>query len=635
LSLSNLKAIIKYNLNYTGEFIFYQLKGNMKHIAILDFGSQYTHLIARTIRELGVLAKIYNNDVSIEDLKGKASGIILSGGPQSVFGKESLRIEKGVLEMRVPVLGICYGHQLLAHILGGVVKTGNVGEYGKAELGIVGRSKIFEGISSGSQVWMSHGDSVTKVPQDFEAIGETTDCEITAMANNKRKIFGLQFHPEVAHSEKGVKMIENFVLDICDSKKDWKIENIADELIEKIKKQVGERKVFILVSGGVDSNVAFALLTKALGEDRVKGLYINTGFMRQDESKRIMKRFKHMGFSNLEIMDAGGMFFEKLVDVYEPEEKRTIIGRAFLDAKDLAAEKMGLDVDQWLLGQGTIYPDTIESGGTKNSNKIKTHHNRVDAITKMLEKGLIIEPIVDLYKDEVRKIGRLLNLPKELVDRHPFPGPGLAIRCLCWDVGKRDEVDIAQIDKKIEEFCIEKKFDIFSKILPIKSVGVQGDNRTYAHPLVVFGENDWDRLSEISSAITNANKEVNRVVLLLNKKEKENPIFYLSKKSIFLSKGRIELLRKIDRIVSDIIRDRNIYADIDQFPVVLVPICDKHGRESIVLRPINTRDFMTLQFYKMQKDVLIEIVKEIDKVEEISYIFFDVTNKPPGTTEWE
>lgn len=607
----------------------------MKHIAILDFGSQYTHLIARTIRELGVLAKIYHNDVSAEELGDNIEGIILSGGPQSVYDEKSLRAKEEVLQMGVPILGICYGHQFLAHSLKGKVETGKIGEYGMAKLKIVGGSEIFSGISDNSQVWMSHGDSVSKVPQGFKVIGETSDCGITAMANDKEKMFGFQFHPEVAHSKEGMKMIENFVIGVCNAQCDWKIENVTEELIEKVRAQVGDRKVFILVSGGVDSNVAFALLTKALGEERVKGLYIDTGFMRQDESKRIMERFERIGFHNLEIMDASEMFFERLVGVYEPEEKRAIIGKTFLDAKDLAAEKMELDAEQWLLGQGTIYPDTIESGGTKNANTIKTHHNRVDAITEMIEKGLVVEPIVDLYKDEVRKVGRLLELPNELVDRHPFPGPGLAIRCLCMDISSEENVDLRESEEKIKQFCKDRGFNIFSKILPIKSVGVQGDNRTYAHPLAVWGERDWDKLNDFSSAVTNANKEVNRVILLLNGGSEDDLQFNLMEKSVYLSNDRIDLLRKADRIVSDVMREKGIYSDIDQFPVVLVPIRDKKGRESIVLRPINTRDFMTLHFYQMQEEVLAEIVRRISEIEEIGHIFFDVTNKPPGTTEWE
>ncbi len=607
----------------------------MKHIAILDFGSQYTHLIARNIRELGVLAKIYQNDVSVDELGENIIGIIFSGGPQSVYDEKSLRPKKEILQMGLPILGVCYGHQFLAHEFGGKVDTGAIGEYGLARLNILGKSEIFENISNDSQVWMSHGDLVVEVPKDFKIIGRTDDCAITAMANDQKKIFGFQFHPEVAHSKEGEKMIENFVIGICGAKKDWKIEDITKELIEKIQKQVGKKKVFILVSGGVDSNVAFALLTKALGEERVKGLYIDTGFMREDESKKIMERFKRTGFSNLEIMDASEMFFRRLQGIYEPEEKRAIIGKTFLDAKDMAAEKMGLDLNQWLLGQGTIYPDTIESGGTKNSNTIKTHHNRVDAITEMIKKGLIIEPIVDLYKDEVRKVGRLLNLPTELIDRHPFPGPGLAIRCLCFDENKKEKSDFQEVDKKIGDFCKKKEFEIFSKTLPVKSVGVQGDNRTYAHPLAIWGETDWGKLNEISSIITNAHKEINRVVLLLNKKEKQELKFILPQKSLDLSKERIDLLRRVDGIISNIMRDRSIYSDIDQFPVVLIPIFDGYGKESIVLRPINTRDFMTLHFYQMGQNILDEIVEKISKLNEVGHIFFDITNKPPGTTEWE
>lgn len=605
----------------------------MKHIAILDFGSQYTHLISRSVRELNVLAKIYPNDISAKELINEgAIGIVISGGPQSVFAENSITVDKEIFNMSLPILGLCYGHQLIAHLLGGKVEHGQKGEYGRAKLNIENNSLLFEGIYDKSTVWMSHGDSVSELPDGFERIGYTDDCEITAMADNKNNIFGLQFHPEVEHSEKGKEMIENFVTKICKAKPNWFIKDQVNDLLENIKKQTGDKNVFILVSGGVDSSVALTLLTKALGEDRVKGLYIDTGFMRKDESREIIESYEQAGFHNLKMINADEKFFKRLVEIYDPEEKRHIIGQTFLDTKDEAIKELNLDPNNWLLGQGTIYPDTIESGGTKNADKIKTHHNRVDAVQELIEKGMVIEPLVDFYKDEVRTIGKLLGLPDKLINRHPFPGPGLAIRCLCHKNGHENSLE-SNIDKNITEILSGKLEHIEFSILPLRSVGVQGDNRTYANPLVVWNEVDWDTLDEISSKITNSIKEINRVLLLLNPDSECN--FTIPKSNLYLTKERIKVLQEIDNIVMKHVEKAGAYNDIWQFPVILVPISNGTGKESIVLRPFVSRDVMTLEFARLKKELIQNITEDILASNKIAYVFYDLTNKPPGTVEWE
>lgn len=599
----------------------------MKHIAILDFGSQYTHLIARRIREMNVLAKIYPSDTKANVLKNNIFGVIISGGPQSVNDKNSIKTDGEIFNLRVPILGLCYGHQFIAYALGGKVRPGNSREYGRSKMKIKNKSLLFKNIKNNSTVWMSHGDSVARLPKGFNSIGSTDDCAITAMSNEEKKIFGLQFHPEVRHSEEGMKMLNNFVFGICRSEKNWKVEDVVEDLIKKIKKSVGNKKVFILVSGGVDSSVAFALLTRSLGEKKVKGLYINNGFMRKNESKEIIKNFKKARLNNLEIIDAGEMFFERLKNIFDPEEKRKIIGQAFLDAKDKAAKNLGLESGDWLLGQGTIYPDIIETGGSKNADTIKTHHNRIDAIQKLIKKGLVVEPLVDFYKDEVRQIGELLGLSKELVNRHPFPGPGLAIRCLCYQKNNNHKI---RLDKKINKILNSK---IQYKILPIKSVGVQGDNRTYAHPLALWGINDFKKLDILSSKITNNLKSVNRVLLLLNP-DKTNK-FILPDKNLYLQKERIKLLQEIDDVIIKTIKKEKLYKQIWQMPVVLIPIVDEKNKESIVLRPIVSKDAMTADFYKMNKKSLNKLTKNILASGKISYVFYDITHKPPGTIEWE
>jgi len=603
-----------------------------KHIAILDFGSQYTHLIARRVRELKVFAKIYPSNISHKKLLADdVLGIIISGGPQSVYDVGAAKIDPKILKLKKPVLGLCYGHQLITHALGGMVIPGKVKEYGKAELEIQNKSIILNNAPSKSVVWMSHGDTVIKVPTGFQKIALTSDCEIAAMEDCKRKIYGLQFHPEVHHTKEGMRIIGNFVFNICKAKKNWRIDDVVDDLIQKIKAQAGKKNVFILASGGVDSSVAFALLTKALGRERVLGLYIDTGFMRLNESVEIKEKFIRAGFDNLETIDASKEFFASLKNIYDPEKKRHIIGACFLDAKDEAFAKLKLNSDEWLLGQGTIYPDTIETGGTKHADTIKTHHNRIDAIAKMVEQGLVIEPLVDFYKDEVREIGELLALPRELIDRHPFPGPGLAIRCLCKKLKiKNEESEIINIKN------IVLNNNINCALLPIKSVGVQGDNRTYAHPLSIWGEKSWNKLDKISRDITNKNKNINRTLLLLNPNKKN--IFNLPISNYYLTRKRIELLRKIDSIVMAQIKDAGLYNKIWQFPVVLVPVgYDMNGkfRESIVLRPIISREAMTADFARIDFKILEKIVKQILATGEVSYIFYDITNKPPGTIEWE
>lgn len=605
----------------------------MKHIAILDFGSQYTHLISRNIRELGVLAKIYHHDVSSAELKD-ASGIILSGGPQSVYGENSIKVDADIFRLNVPILGLCYGHQLIAYMLGGKVKRGDIHEFGSSILIIKKENSIFSGIGKKIEVWMSHGDSVSNLPKGFEAIASTKDCAITAMADNAKKIYGFQFHPEVADTQQGFKMIENFVLGVCHAEKNWNIDNIISDLMEKIQNKVKDKKVFILCSGGVDSNVAFALLSKALGIGRVQGLYIDTGFMRQGETKEIVENYKKAGFSNIETINASEIFLKRLKNIFEPEEKRKIIGQTFLDVKDEVGKKFNLDEEKWLLGQGTIYPDTIESGATKNADKIKTHHNRIDAIINLIEKGMVIEPLVDFYKDEVRSIGKMLRLPKDLIDRHPFPGPGLAIRCLCYE--KNDhENKIKNIKKKVDRLYKNKFKNIRHEVLPIKSVGVQGDNRTYAHPLVIWGEENWDKLGKMATATTNSIREINRIMLFLNSNSQEKFFFKLPSRNLYITKERIKIVRMADEIIHKNMKKFGVYNDIWQFPVVLIPICDRKNRESIVLRPLNSRDVMTLKFYQMKKIILKKITEDMLKTGKISFVFYDITNKPPGTVEWE
>jgi GMP synthase (glutamine-hydrolysing) len=610
-----------------------------QQIAILDFGSQYTHLIARRFRQLGVLAKLYPTDYDLSQIDNLI-GVVLSGSPGSVDDNQ-YPFNAKVLKAGLPILGLCYGHQLIAQNLGGGLKKQEAREYGKATMQ-VGQSVLFDGLEGGEVVWMSHGDSVDTLPKDFRTIGSTEGCPIAAMANEAEKIYGLQFHPEVTHTNAGLKILENFAYKICRAERDWQLEDWEKEIAGRIKKQVGDKKVFLLVSGGVDSTVCFALLNKALGEENVYGLHIDTGLMRKDEVVQVQGSLAQAGFKNLEVKDCSELFLSKLKGVVEPEEKRKIIGQLFIEIKDQVSDELKLNPNDWLLGQGTIYPDTIETGGTVHADTIKTHHNRVDQIQELISQGRVIEPLKDLYKDEVRELGKLLGLSEKLIWRQPFPGPGLGIRLLCHKQG--EAADISQVVEKlyqafdkikiIEELC--EDCEIYP--LPIKSVGVQGDFRTYAHPAVIKrpGQSsedfDWLKVEKISPAVTNKVKEVNRVLLNVGRMTSD-----VGKGELIdcaITKERLDLLREIDAIVQQEIFKADLEKDIWQFPVVLVPF-GLDNKESVVLRPVSSLEAMTARFYPLEKEVLSQIVSKIESLNKTSFIFYDVTNKPPGTIEWE
>ncbi|MCX6780255.1 MAG: glutamine-hydrolyzing GMP synthase, partial [Candidatus Magasanikbacteria bacterium] len=560
-------------------------------IAILDFGSQYTHLIARRVRELGVVSHIYANDVPVSKLKN-ASGVILSGGPRSLVRDKKLKIDKKIFDLGLPILGLCYGHQMLADIFGGKVASGQAREYGLANLKVQD-APIFAGVKKNSNVWMSHGDHVSKLPKGFVQIAGSNSESIAAMYNAQKKFYGFQFHPEVAHSKEGKKMLHNFIFNICDTQKNWDTNLMMAAIENEIIKEAQDKNVFLLVSGGVDSAVCFALLEKVLGKKRVFGLHIDSGTMRQNETKKISTALKKLGFDNLHIHNAQKEFLAALKNVSEPEQKRKIIGDLFLDITDRIMKEKNMSGSGWLLGQGTIYPDTIESGGTKNADVIKTHHNRVPRVQQMIADGKIIEPLKELYKDEVRAIGLKLGLPKSMVQRHPFPGPGLAIRCLCSNGSKDLTTTIAPNLLK----------------LPVKSVGVQGDERSYSHPALLIGSNPgWAKLRALSPTITNKHKEVNRVLLPIFGDLKNINKAKLNK--AYLTKPRLELLRKIDAIVDEAILADKKCAKIWQCPTVVIPFGYKN-KESIVLRPVESEEAMTVSFAQIPDDTLKKIITKI------------------------
>ena len=595
-------------------------------ITVIDFGGQYAHLIAKRVRYLGTYADIMHPDDAIEKL-GNPGGIILSGGPSSVYSENAPAFNSEILDAGIPVLGLCYGMQLIARLLGGEVKRLERHEYGRSELESIGDSPLFKGLNKKERVWMSHGDSVTCPPAGFDIIGSTADCRVAAIGDEKRKIYGLQFHPEVKDTPSGDRILDNF-LKICGAEKDWSMEGYIEEKMNDVRERVGDRNIFLLVSGGVDSTVTFTLLNKALGEDRVLGIHIDNGFMRKNETEGVKRALDKLGFHNLVVVDRSEDFLKAVEGLIDPQEKRRAIGDEFIYVKDRELEALDLDPEKWMLGQGTLYPDIIESGGSRHADVIKTHHNRTDMIKEMVAKGLVIEPLDQLYKDEVRMVGERLGLPHELVWRHPFPGPGLGVRVLCSEGGESSR-DFNELRELVTEKTKQSGYD--SIILPVRSVGVQGDSRTYAHPAAVDGSLDWEKLEILSTDITNFIPGVNRVIYKIGGEELKP----LRSKAATLTRDRLDLIREADSEAMDVLHKNNLYESIFQMPVVLVPLSSEGDKECVVIRPLESSDVMTARFYRMPEECIKEIAERILALGSIEYVFYDITNKPPGTFEWE
>ena len=599
----------------------------MRHgVVVIDFGGQYAHLIANRVRRLRVYAEIRSPEAKIHEIRG-AQGLILSGGPASVYDPDRPFFSSELLRMGLPVLGLCYGHQLICQTFGGEVKPGSIKEYGTAELAVQSKAGPLRGLKDVEQVWMSHGDSVARLPSGFKVLGSTPDCPVAAMGDIQRKVYGLQFHPEVTHTPSGMKILSNF-LDECGCARDWTMMGFVGRAISEIQERVGDRQVFLLVSGGVDSTVAFALLNRALGSDRVYGLHIDNGFMRKNETKLVKRYLEEEGFDNFHVVDASREFLKATKGIVDPEAKRRVVGTMFVHVVDRAIAELHLSPDKWMLGQGTLYTDTIESGGTRNSARIKTHHNRVQVIEELMAQGRVVEPLAELYKDEVRELGMELGLPRRLVWRHPFPGPGLSVRALC-SREEEDLTEVKEIEGQVEE--IVREFGLASKVLPVRSVGVQGDFRTYAHPAALIGEGDWSTLERISTAITNRVRQINRVVYLVA----PETIPAQSLKGCSLTEERLDLLREADHIVMSALDESELLDQITQIPTVLLPLSSDGIKESLVLRPVYTEDFMTVRFSDLPMDLVRNITEKLLRLEGIEAVFYDVTHKPPGTLEWE
>jgi GMP synthase (glutamine-hydrolysing) len=492
-------------------------------IVVLDFGSQYTHLITRRIRALGVYAEILPFNSPVEKIKSfSPHGIILSGGPESVYQKDAPYPDSGIFSAGIPILGICYGAQLIAHVFGGKVEKAKIGEYGRAKLKVLVKDKLFQNLPSEFFVWMSHGDVISDVPDSFEILGETYFSPISAFKFGN--IFGVQFHPEVYHTEFGLEILKNFVFEICKSPSDWSLSNFVEEKIYEIKQIKGG--ILCAVSGGVDSTIMAYLLHKAKG-DGADFVLVDTGLLRKNEAEKIKKNFSRLGI-NINILDASRIFLSNLKGIKDPERKRKIIGKTFIDVfKDYAISKRE-EKNIRFLAQGTLYPDVIESGvsASGKAHVIKTHHN-VGGLPEELGFELV-EPFRQLYKDEVREIGKILGIPDDIIFRHPFPGPGLAVRILGEITKKKIDI-LREADEILEEELI--KYELYNKVWQAfcvltnsKSTGVSGDRRRYGYVIAVRIVDsvdgmtaDWSRvpyefLDEVSRKITAKIPQVSRVV---------------------------------------------------------------------------------------------------------------------------
>ena len=597
----------------------------MGRIAVLDSGGQYCHLIARKVRELGVYAEIFPVGVDPSRLCDHA-GIILSGGPSSVFDEASPQPQAGLFALGKPMLGICYGHQLIARYLGGTVERGDTHEFGSATLRLRADGALFGGLSSEQQVWMSHGDHVARPPAGFAVLADTDECEVAAMGHETLRSYGLQFHPEVVHTHNGSKILGNFLRNACGCAMDWQPQNRVRELLRQINETAGDRRVLLFLSGGVDSTVAYALVVRALGPERVEAVYVDTGFMRDRETDEIEGAFRKLDLGKLRVFQAADLFMGRLQGVVDPETKRAIIGQAFVDVQDQILRDDRYAGQDWMLGQGTIYPDTIESGGTHAADVIKTHHNRVERIQELLDEGRVLEPLSEFYKDEVREIGRVLDLPSRLIERHPFPGPGLAIRCICAAVA-----EAAVPERRISEIAERAGYSAF--LLPLRSVGVQGDSRSYAQLTVLHGGDiEFSRLLPLSTAITNEFRQTNRVVACLAPCEIDPSQWGI--RPATLTPERVGLLQRVDRTVTDYLRQEGLYDEVWQCPVVLLPWSRGDG-ETVALRPVVSVDGMTASVAQLPTQGLLALADRLLSLDGVDAVVYDVSHKPPSTIEWE
>ena len=617
-------------------------------IAIIDFGGQFTKVIDRRVREAFVNTEIFcSKSCSAQQLQD-FGGIILSGSPDSADITKIPKNQKEIFELPIPILGICYGMQIMNVLHGGSVGAKEIREDGQDSIKIdLSNSALFNHLSESEKVLLTHGDSVDTLAPGFIATGVSSKNIIVAMENLKEKRFGVQFHPEVDLTENGKQMFSNFLFEICKLPANFTPEDRERMAIKEIQEKVGEKNVLVLVSGGVDSSVCAALIAKAISHDKIFCLHINNGFMRKNESSIVIEALKELGVK-IHFIDASEEFYNSTLEdkdlplnsTIAPEDKRKIIGDTFMRVAEKAIKQFNLSIEETFLAQGTLRPDLIESGGfvSNSAATIKTHHNDTAMVRKLRSCGRIIEPLKDYHKDEVRLLGESLGLPKNLVWRQPFPGPGLAVRCLCSD--GNSEVSKLQIEAELDK--IDTK-NLTATILPVQSVGVQGDFRTYGYVVTLsmdyssLDDIDWEFAFELAKEIPKLIHKVNRVCFVFGNKISTSPSLIPT----LMRPDIIEKLQEADDIVNQILMKSDLTQKISQMPVILIPVgFDESRRHSIVLRPFITNDFMTgvaavpgTEY--LPKSIITEMVDKIATLNCFSRVLLDLTCKPPGTTEWE
>jgi len=615
----------------------------MEKLAILDCGGQYTKVIDRKVRELGVKSDIFPINVDIEKLKDYAA-IILSGGPNSVWSETKISADPAIFDLNIPILGICYGMQLICQHFGGKVSPHGGKEYGETEVIVDVNDLLFSGQPKKQITLMSHGDTVVKIPEGFSITARSGEI-IAAVSCPEKKIYGLQFHPEVDLTQNGIQILENFLRKIAGFKEYYSLEDRIETSIKYIQEKVKDNEVLVLVSGGVDSAVSATLLLGALNPEKVYAVHVDTGLMRKGESDIICENLKRLGFIHLIRENAKDAFFNStamvdgkeigpLTTLVDSEEKRKLMGDVFIQVAAKVADSLGLNTDELYIAQGTLRPDLIESGNpdvSSYANLIKTHHNDVDIVRKARAKGLIVETNWDWHKDEVRNVARKLGLDEAIAARQPFPGPGLSIRIICHDkdniITEQAEADLKQI---LGDFA-----GYSGKIIPIKTVGVQGDIRSYKNLCLIACESDnytWDDLRTLSKQITDKIDTVNRVGFVLNT---HGNLDNAKTFTMRINDENVELLRELDSMTRE-----SFSENISQTLAVLLPVGNER-KCSVAVRTIITTDYMTGRPAAIDKEVSRETIKKfISSVnkqfgDEIEYIIYDITNKPPATIEWE
>jgi GMP synthase (glutamine-hydrolysing) len=614
-------------------------------VAILDAGAQYGKVIDRRVRDLAVRSALVSLHAPTSELQ-KYKAFIISGGPESVYSSNAPKYNPALFKLGKPILGICYGMQLMNYVTGGTVEKKSKRQDGVCSIELRNKSSLFTGLSNKEEVLMTHGDSVDKVGEGFTVIAES-DGLTAAIENTQLQQYGVQFHPEVDLTTHGKKILSNFLFDIAGFSPSYTIESREEKAIEYIKKTVGNKKVLILISGGVDSSVCAALLSKALSKERICAVHVDNGFMRKGESSTVEKALEVLGL-DLKVIKAESQFInastkingiqtKKLSQTIDTEEKRKIIGDMFITVAEQAIKDLGLVAEDVILAQGTLRPDLIESASSsvsKSAETIKTHHNDTFLVRRLRDTGRVVEPLTEYHKDEVRRLGTELGLPDTLVWRQPFPGPGLAIRVICAEQPYIQE-DFQATQEKLQQFS-KGKYAL--QLMPIRTVGVQGDGRTFSYLVGISGPQDWNELLQLAKEIPKTLHNINRVAYFFGDAFEH---FSPTITNTHLNAESLDQLREADDIVNQLLLKHDLIRTISQVPVVSFPVnFGVAGNRCIGIRTFITNDFMTglpaTPGKEMPEDVLQEMVTRIlNEVPNVSRVCYDLTSKPPGTTEWE